>query len=230
MVILKSKLLKSEQLTHDVFQYDFDFGGTPTDFQPGQFFILKVADGKEPKVNRSYSIASEPNSEFFSLCVKLIPEGRGSEFLRHLPIGGMAEFMAPLGHFFLREGDKDIVMVATGTGLAPFMSMLPRVGQRKVTLLFGVRHREDLFYLEELQQIASSNPNVQLKITLSQPDETWEGEKGRVTDHFEKMDLDATKTQIYICGNGQMVKDIKAMADAKGFVKTDVFLEQFTTV
>lgn len=224
-------LLRKTALNSDVFQFDFGWG-KPVEFQAGQFFMLEVVDSAG-KVNRSYSVSSVPGSEEgFSLCVKLLPDGRGSQLLRELEVGGTANFMAPFGHFVLADSPKDIVMIATGTGLAPFMSMLPVLFERgfagKVTLIFGVRHEEDLFYVEQLREWEAAYPSFKAVVTLSQPGDSWAGEKGRVTDHLHGFDWQ--NVQIYICGNGDMVKSVRDTMLEKGVPKTDIHLEQFTTL
>lgn len=201
-------------------------------FKPGQFFMMKVEDGEAP-VNRAYSVASPPNAEGFSLCIKLIPGGRGSEYLRGKKEGDELTFMGPFGHFFLREdAEKDIVMISTGTGLAPFMSMLPVLFEqgfkKPITLLFGVRHESDLFYVEELRKWEEEHDNFTAVISLSRPDENWEGETGRVTEHLANMPIDTENTKIYICGNGAMVKDVRNQMVEAGVDKKDIHLEQFT--
>jgi len=233
---LNSKLLGVEKLTEDVFQFDFDFGGEEAvEFKAGQFFMIKVADGIKPNVNRSYSLASPPEIEdHFSLCIKLIEGGRASEYLRDMPVNTEVKFMAPFGHFYLQETDTPKLMIATGTGLAPFMSMLPilleRGFKKSVTLLFGVRHEKDLFYIDQLKKWAAEHENFNLIVSLSRPDDSWEGESGRVTEHLEKMDFDPENIEIYICGNGHMVMDVRKMALERGVPKTNIHLEQFTTI
>jgi ferredoxin-NADP reductase len=225
-------LLRSVPLNKDVFQFDFGWGETPVEFKAGQFFMLEVAD-EAGKVNRSYSVSSAPSyKEGFSLCVKLLADGRGSKLLRELPVGGAANFMAPFGHFVLADSTKDILMIATGTGLAPYMGMLPTLFEQgfagQITLIFGVRHEEDLFYVEKLRAWEKDHSNFKAIITLSQPSEEWTGEKGRVTDHLEGFDWQ--NVQVYICGNGDMVKAVKGFMDEKGVPKLDIHLEQFTTI
>ncbi len=228
---LSAKLLRAEKLTNDVFHYDFDFGDQEVPFEAGHFFILKVEDGKPP-CNRSYSVASPPMKEHFSLCVKLIPGGRASEVFSALQVGDTLNFMASFGHFTLKEEDKDIVMVATGTGVAPYMSMLPELFakdfKKSIKLYFGVRHREDLFYMDQLNQWAEKYENFEVIYTLSKPPENWTGATGRVTDHLLKLEMDPENTSIYICGGGAMVKDVKKIAEDKGLPKEAVHFELFT--
>ena len=224
-----SKLVKSTQLNHDVFQFDFTYP-EDLDFLAGQFFMLEVPT-PERKMTRSYSIESEPdNKEFFSLCVKLIEGGIGSEYLRKMQVGDEAGFMATFGHFVIKDSPKDAILVATGTGLAPFMSMLPtwfKAGAtQKITLYFGVRHAEDLFYVDELRAWEKEHSNFHAVITLSQATEDWTGDTGRVTEYLEKLTFE--NSTVYICGNGDMVKSVKDLLDAKGVAREDICLEQFT--
>ena len=264
------KLLRAEKLANDV--YEFEFGreagrGSEADrgeahggnadaadasdaidaieFEPGQFMLLNVQDGKEPPVSRAYSIAGRPYGNFL-FCIKLIPGGRGSEYLRGLDLGDSVQLQGPTGHFTLGlsgtgQDEKDLILVATGVGIAPFMCMLRQMfaggsvaehAQRKIFLHFGVRNEEDVFYKEQLDAWKAAHENFDYTLTLSRPAEEWTGAKGRVTDHLAKQfeSVDAARTEIFICGNGSMVKEVKEMAEEKGFAKADLHFELFTPV
>jgi Na+-transporting NADH:ubiquinone oxidoreductase subunit F len=229
---ISSKLIRVEKLTSDVSRFDFsgDF-----DFKAGQFVLLNVKDGKEPVVSRAYSIASLPgrDEDGFSLCVKLIPGGRGSEYLRALQPGDEVEFQGPSGHFVLNEdSEKDLLFVATGVGLSPFISMLEHAFehglQRQIKLLLGTRFEQDIFHLEQLERWQTEHDNFSFDLTLSRPTENWTGLKGYVTDHLQLPEPGSA--EIYICGNGQMVKDVKDAAQAAGFPREDVHFELFTPI
>ncbi len=229
-----SKLLRKVELTHDVWHFDFGFGEAKVDFEAGQFFMLEVP-GPERPVGRAFSLASGPNQkDFFSLCVKLIPGGLASEFLKGMEVGALANFQAPFGHFVLRNLQKDLIFVATGTGVAPFMGMIPSLFEmgfsKQATLYFGVRAEEDLFYVEVLKAWEKKHPNFKVIFTLSRPHEGWVGEKGRVTEHMERLEIDTLSSQVYICGNGDMVKEVKNVMESKGLSKTDIHFEQYTPV
>lgn len=222
-----------EKLTNDVWEFEFSFEGTPVDFKPGQFFMLKVPGAKP--LNRSYSVASPPSKDGFKLCVKLVPDGLGSEYLRKLKIGDHAEFMAPAGHFTLQDSNKEVIMVATGTGLAPFMSMLPvmfALGDKQpITLYFGCRQESDLFYLEQVYNWEEENENFTAVICASRPSKEWDGGfVGRVTAALENHPIDTDDTKVYICGNGNMVKEVRAMMMEQGLTKQDIHFELFTPI
>jgi len=222
-----------KQLTNNVWEYDFAFGDTPVDFKAGQFFMLSIP-GQEKPVNRSYSVASPPSKDGFLLCVKLIPDGLGSNYLKEMNVGDTAEFMAPAGHFVLQDSKKETIMIATGTGLAPFMSMLPIAFERgdtqPITLYFGCRHEKDLFYIDQLRKWEEEYENFTAVVCLSQPDEEWIGGDGRVTDLLESHPIDAADTKVYICGNGNMVKDVRSMMLETGLTKEDIHFELFTPI
>ncbi len=232
MKLFKAPVKKITKLTENVWVYDFDYSKDPLDFQPGQFFMIDVLDGNPQKAQRSYSIASSPaNKEFFSICIKLIEGGRGSNYFKSLKVGDECSFIGAYGRFFLQDLEKDIVMVATGTGVAPFMSMLSVLWDKgfnkPVTLYFGVKNESDLFYLDILKKWEAEHDNFTLLITLSDPPAGWKGLKGRVTAHLEEAMIEAGNTAIYLCGNGAMIKDVREMMLAKGIPKEDIHFEQF---
>jgi NAD(P)H-flavin reductase len=84
------------------------------------------------------------------------------------------------------------------------------------TLLFGVRHQEDLFELAELERWSQRFERFTFVPTLSQPEATWTGATGRVTEHLSSMDLPSEDVQVYLCGNGAMIQDAVALLESRG--------------
>ncbi len=232
---INATLRKKTFLTPDTVQLDFAWPSDPIPYEAGQFFMVEVVDAAG-KVSRAYSVSSQPNlAEGFSLCVKLVENGRASEHFRHMAEGESASFMLPFGHFVAPQTeDHDLLMIATGTGLAPFMSMIPTLLKRgfskKITLVFGVRFEADLFYVDQLREWEKLYPHFEARIAISRPSETWAGLSGRVTDHLQGFETSEAlqNLQVYICGNGDMVKSVKDHFDALGLPKTALHLEQFT--
>src|SRR5690242_7456964 len=92
-------------------------------FVPGQFVsFTETLRGK--KITRPYSIASPPDGNRFEICLNLVDDGFFSPYLFAMKPGDTVEMSAPLGYFVLRNPGKDAIFVATGTGIAPFRSML----------------------------------------------------------------------------------------------------------
>ncbi len=127
--------------------------------------------------------------------------------------------------------DKNILMVATGTGLAPYVSMLRsnlinRPGQ-SVAVVHGASYSWDLGYRGELEVMSRSSANISYAPIVSRPegDGDWQGRTGRLTPWLEGHRLDdicgfnteSATTHIFLCGNPMMVEDAKAVFENRGF-------------
>lgn len=211
--ILKGK----KQLTHDV--VEFIFSSKNFVFFPGQFVSFQMQD-KQGNFARSYSLV-DAGEDFFKLCIKIVPNGRGGTFLQSLKEGQSVKISPATGHFVLQKTQAPKVFIATGTGLAPIMAMLKRTSPTtEKIVLFGLRSEEDIFYKKELE----SFPNTKVIITLSSPSTEWKGKTGRVTDFF---DLIPREAEVYICGNPAMVQSSIEALQAKKHLSRLVFHEEF---
>src|SRR6202041_1800117 len=113
-----------------------------------------------------------------------VQEGRLSPWLFSLSPGGDMDFKGPYGAFILRRPVSDSIFVATGTGIAPFrsilLSKLREHPDRRFTLIFGVRYEEGLLYNDEFRSLAEACPNFEYRPTLTRPPQSWTGRVGRV--------------------------------------------------
>lgn len=233
--MLKAKLLGWRRLALDVHHFDFEVPALEVlQFTPGQFIsVVEVEDGKE--ITRAYSIASPRDGNRFSLCLNRVPNGLVSPYLFSLPVGAEIDIHEPLGYFTLRHPGRRIVFVATGTGVAPFRSILldemPRLHSH-ITLLFGVRYAEGLLYREEFEELARHHPHFRFLPTVTRPDETWTGRRGRVLEHLdEALNLqtpnELATLDVYICGLKEMVDDVRANLKARGFDRKQIIYEKY---
>jgi ferredoxin-NADP reductase len=195
-------------------------------FTPGQFVQCRIPDG-DKQVLRSYSLSSTPDKEYLELCVKVLPGGKASAFFDALPIDGEAWVSSAKGMFVMKpEHQPKKYFVATGTGLAPIMSMvesLPYGTTQKSEVLFGVRHQADVFWVDRLAEVAKNNPSFTYQTTLSQPEEPFDALRGRVTEHV----LADTAGEYYICGNVEMVKEVRTILLEKGVSPKALHFEIF---
>lgn len=220
-------------LTHDVREIAFRLCEPATiAFKAGQFISFEIhQEGKKFPLTRPYSIASAPSrQDTLDLLLNLVPDGPGSTYLFNLRPGDVTQFKGPAGAFYLHDDhDRDHLFVATGTGIAPFRSMLLTLFERgcssAVTLLWGVRHQRDLYYQDELQALASAHPNFQFMMTLSRPDDGWTGETGRVTRLVEERIASVKNLAVYLCGNSGMLKDVSEAVRKKGLCP--IYREKF---
>ena len=212
------EFLRSVPLTHDVFEFHFRVPNFQ--FLPGQFVTLKMND-EQGVFMRCYSVKAYEDG-VLQLCIKLLPGGRGSAFLQSLSAGKKIEISQGIGTFVLASGQNPKIFIATGTGIAPMMAMLSRDSESQKTVLFGVRTESDIFYTRELQ----SFPNTSASVILSRPSEDWNGLKGRVTDLLDTLEV-TPNTEIYICGNSQMIEDTLKFFREKNHPESHLFCEHF---
>jgi CDP-4-dehydro-6-deoxyglucose reductase, E3 len=222
--VFQAHVSRIRDLTHDVRELDLTLDHPQTmAFKAGQFISFEVPkEGVPVPVTRPYSIASPPSvSDRVTLLFNLVEGGPGSTYLYRLKERDAVTFKGPAGSFFLREDPaKHLLFVATGTGIAPFRSMLLTQFERKtdqpVTLFWGLRYERDLYYQDELADWAARYPAFSFVTTLSQPGPEWPGAKGRVTALVEERITAVRDLAVYLCGNGAMIKDVTALIQAKG--------------
>ncbi len=203
-------------------------------FTPGQFVsVIERLDGKE--ITRAYSIASPRGGNRFALCLNRVEDGIVSPYLFQLKPGDEVEMGEPLGYFTLRHPGHRSVFIATGTGIAPFRSMLlehlPKT-QARITLLFGVRYEAGLLYRNELEELARQYESFRFLPTITRPTESWNGRTGRVQAHLdEALALSSYEDQatldVYICGLKEMVDDLRAELKKRGFDRKQIIYEKY---
>lgn len=214
-------------------------------FEPGQFVQLGWPKPEDPAGppptrvrwnKRSYSIASSPaETEAYELCLALVEEGVLTPRIFDLAEGARVWCDdAPKGHFTLERipAGRHLVCVATGTGIAPFVSMLRRyrgTGRfRQLTVLWGAREAADFAYHAELAAAAAADPAVRYAAIASREPESsaWTGARGRVQSLFAAeafgriagAPLDPRDTHALLCGNPAMIDEVRALLETRGFV------------
>ncbi|HLJ47428.1 MAG TPA: FAD-binding oxidoreductase [Bryobacteraceae bacterium] len=228
---MKATLVDFREIGPDVRHFVFEVPGVKEFyFVPGQFVSLtQNLEGKE--ITRAYSISSAPNGNRFDLCLNRVQDGIFSNWLFTLAPGDTVETSAPLGYFILRNPQRDAVLVATGTGIAPFRSMLEAwLGQddpKQLTLIFGVRYEHNLFYRDEFEELARKHPNFRFWPTLSRPEPSWQGRTGHVQQHLIEALGDRRDLDVYICGLKLMVDDVRAMLKGMGFDRKQIIYEKY---
>jgi CDP-4-dehydro-6-deoxyglucose reductase len=232
---LRARLLGWTELAPEVHHLDFEVPDVAEfKFTPGQFIsVVEDVEGKEK--TRAYSIASPRDGNRFSLCLNRVQEGAVSNYIFGLGIGDEVLINPPLGYFTLRHPGRRVVFVGTGTGIAPFRSMLhdhlPRT-QPHINLLFGTRYESGLLYRNEMEQFERDYPSFHYLPTLSRPHESWSGRSGRVHSHLDealafRTPADIVETDVYICGLKEMVDDVRAELKKRGFDRKQIIYEKY---
>lgn len=186
-------------------------------------------------IKRAYSIASgSVQRQYVEFIVTLVHSGEFTPRLYNLKIGGRL-FMAPRakGMFTLDRvpAHKHVVLIATGTGLAPYMSFLRShltpAERRKYVILHGARYSWDLGYRAELETLARVCPNFTYvpSITRAHEDPFFSGEVGRIQTLLERgvieqrsgLALDPEQVDVFLCGNPDMIVAASQWLQARGF-------------
>lgn len=210
------------------------------DFVPGQFVTLDLPIHEKPNKRwRSYSIASPPDgTNTFELLVVLLEGGPGSTYLFQQAFpGATLTLRGPQGVFTLpRPIEKDLYFICTGTGIAPFRSMLHyihkhHIPHKNIYLIFGTRTRRDLLYADELRTLEQQLPQFRFLPTLSR--EQWDGCCGYVHAVYENLvaenrtDGTLPEAQFYLCGWKAMVDEAKQRVLALGYDRKAIHLELY---
>lgn len=196
-------------------------------FRPGHFPAEPAEPAGDRLIKRSYSICSAPSEkrhlEFF---IAIDPTGALTS--RMFPLNeGDRLFCASkaVGTFVTEDvpADCNLILVGTGTGVAPYVSMLrqPAIwdGGRRITLVWGVRYSRDLAYNGEFLELQGSNTAFSYLPLVSRQDSDWQGLRGRVQRVFEDKLLcpDAVRDHIYLAGNPGMVDDLERLLGETGY-------------
>lgn len=211
------------------------------DFKAGQFVTIDLPIHE--KVNkrwRSYSIASWPDdSNVFELVIVLLDGGAGSTYLfNNIEVGSELTLRGPQGVFVLPETiDKDLYFICTGTGIAPFRSMVNdikrnRIPHKDIYLLFGTRTKQDLLYMDEMQKLSQEMESFHYMPTLSR--EKWDGCCGYVHEIYENLvhqkmndNNELPPSSFYLCGWKNMVDEAKKRIQELGFERKAIHQELY---
>ncbi|RTL47792.1 MAG: FAD-dependent oxidoreductase [Sphingobacteriales bacterium] len=209
------------------------------DFIPGQFVTLDLPIHEQKNKRwRSYSIASAPNdTNIIELIIVFLEGGAGTNYLFNEATVG-TEFMlrGPQGKFTLPgKIEKDIFLICTGTGIAPFRSMIQYLHQHKIPhqnihLIFGCRKKTDGLYLNELRKLSMHEPGFQFHACFSREDDlTEEGcYTGYVHSVYEQLlTNEKPPAAFYLCGWKNMIDEAKERIIALGYDRKDIHLELY---
>lgn len=202
------------------------------DFVPGQFVVLTHPNLPLEENQRSYSIASvDKNQQELELCIVLNENGVVTPWLFEKKEGDDLEISHAQGSFNLKNDGNEgpIVFVATGTGVAPFRSMINEsltFTDREVHLVFGNRFREDILYYDYWKLLEKERPQFHFHPVLSR--EVVENcYKGYVHDVYESILKGTSDARIYVCGWQEMCKEARERLKLLGFNRKQYAFEQY---
>lgn len=221
-----------QDLTSDTYEIDL-ITKKPFYFIAGQFVTLKIPrpDGKG-FTPRAYSIACLSRDDHtITLCIKKFPNGTASNYLYTVPRGTKIQTLGPTGDFvFKSETIQNVYFICTGTGIAPFISMLEAhlKSYRHIHfhMLFGVSFVNDLIFRDILSVHIRNYKNFSYTLCVSRGKKDPSVFHGRITDKLATMDL-KTNGHYYICGNPDMVDDVSTLLKEQSIDDDQIFTEKY---
>jgi len=186
-------------------------------FIPGQRMSINL---RNDKVKRSYSIFSGKDDSYLEFLIREVTDGYLTPKLKPFTSGDELEIFGPKGNFTLQnintESDK-VLFISTGTGIAPFHSMIKSHPSLDYQLIQGVKFSYEAYHRNNFE------PS---RLTVCTSQEKGTDFHGRVTDYLENIDF-TVFDHIYLCGNKQMIDDVISLSLRKGVVKAKIHTEVY---
>ena len=204
----------------------------PFAFLPGQFVGIEAEFAGRGFRRSPYCILSAPaEAPRFDLLVRAVPEGPLSLHLAGLQPGDQVAFRGPTGRSMVpRDSDRELVLLATGTGVAPLLSLsrhlLAGDYPHPISLWWGLRLVEDICLTDELDALAADE-RFRYGITLSQPDERWTGLRGRLGESVPPLLPTLGGKRYYLVGNGAMLEEMALALSDLGVVQQHIYKEPY---
>ena len=197
-------------------------------FLPGQYVNLGVPGSEQ---TRAYSFSSLQRDGEVSFLIRNVPGGLMSSFLTSLAKAGDSMTLAgPLGSFYLRDIRRPLLLLAGGTGLAPFTAMLEKIAEQgsehPLHLIYGVTNDFDLVELERLEDFAARIPQFSFSACVANPESQYP-RKGYVTQHIEPTHLNQGDVDVYLCGPPPMVEAVSQFIREQGIAPANFYYEKF---
>lgn len=202
-------------------------------YLPGQYVNVQVPG---TTATRAYSFSSMPKEGVVDFLVRNIPGGLMSGYLSgqtapgHPAPGNTLTLTGPIGSFYLREVTRPVLMLAGGTGLAPFLAMLEylqtRGTQQPIHMIYGVTADADLVEVERLSAFAATIPGFTFATVVADA-ASAHVRKGFVTHHMPASVLHGGNVDVYLCGPPPMVDAVRAYLGEQGIKPASFHFEKF---
>lgn len=197
-------------------------------FLPGQYAHLQIPGTSQ---TRAYSFSSMVKANRVGFLIRNVPGGKMSTALSGVAReGDDLQWRAPFGSFYLRKIERPLLMIAGGTGLAPFLAMLERIAAASVEmpmhLLYGVTHDQDLVCLDVLNEMKSRLPMFDYTVVVANT--TVAGRhQGVVTTYLRPEHLHGGHVDVYLCGPPPMVVAVERYIGELGLTPASMHFEKF---
>jgi CDP-4-dehydro-6-deoxyglucose reductase len=225
--ILPTRINSLDLLSEDIMQVKLRLPPASNfEFLEGQFIDIIGPNS----IRRSYSIASISSNNKITLLIKKVKDGKLSHYwFNKAKLNDLLRIEGPKGTFFLRDRAKPLVFLATGTGIAPIISILdgldsdPDFNQiENISLFWGNRVQQDFIWSPNFKKI-----NVDFYPIVSKDDDDWNGEIGYVQDVALRVLNNIKKVNVYACGASVMIDCAKSNFIKSGLNEKDFYSDKF---
>lgn len=198
-------------------------------FLAGQYVNVEIPGAG---LTRAYSFSSAPGAPQAAFVVRNVPDGRMSGFLSgEARTGQRMAFSGPYGSFYLRPVTRPVLLLAGGTGIAPFLSMLDVLATADAThpvrMVYGVTNDIDLVALDRLDTAAGNVHGFEYRTCVADADSAHD-RKGYVTAHVDPAWLNDGDVDIYLCGPVAMVEAVRGWLQQSGITPAGFYYEKFS--
>jgi Na+-transporting NADH:ubiquinone oxidoreductase subunit F len=234
----KCKCIEIRNLTHDMKLFRFELIDQPEiTYTPGQYMQLfaPAYEKSKEEVYRAYSIASNPvDKNIIDFVIRLVPNGICTTYyFEYFKTGDNTKMNGPYGKFRLTDTDSEMIWIAGGSGIAPFISLLYQMkntnSTRKVTFYFGANKVKELFLLEEMKQFEKDLPNFKFVPVIFKPQENekWDGQTGLVTEAVSRRNENLANMEGYLCGSPGLINASIKVLKELGMKEEKIYYDKF---
>lgn len=234
----KAFLISKKMVSLDVWHFFFYVGGDGFEFTPGQYIILSIPGSPTP-LKRLYSFAgTNKDKNIFELLIKLVPDGKASEYLRTLNVGASLDVSGPAGLFSEQKTEVKKIYMVTGTGFAPIRSILtsPLRKSSPTSLFWGLKNISETYMFEELYGLKTSDPSFSFYYCLSQQD-SFNTIPADLLHYYRAGHIDAVwssitptidpESEYYLCGSRTVIESLRLLLLSKGVLKEKLYFEKY---
>lgn len=228
-ISFKTELTEKKELAKSIYFFSFKLlDPKEIKFISGQYVFFKIGN-----VTRLYSIASnEQTNNQIDLIIKIHEQGIASRYFSNLKVGEKVDVYGPAGIFKLESNSKKKILIAFGTGITPFRSILKTLSMAgeldfDIKLFWGLKKAEDVYCLDEFEDIKKNNPKFEYNIYLSREqdfsnlnDKIYK--KGRINNFIPRDGLDC---EYYLCGQQEIVMALNLYLLSNGVNRENIFFE-----
>ena len=225
--ILPTRINSLDLLSEDIMQVKLRLPPTSNfEFLEGQFIDIIGPNS----IRRSYSIASISSNKEIILLIKRVENGELSNYwFNEARLNDLLRLEGPKGTFYLRDRVKPLVFLATGTGIAPIISILDKLDSdpdfnqiENISLFWGNRVQQDFVWHPNFKKI-----NVDFYPVISKNNDNWSGETGYVQDVALRVLNNVKNVNVYACGSDAMIDSAKSNFIRSGLNEKDFYSDKF---